>query len=144
MKTDNIQIRHYKDGDYESIQECVEPFVKSGNFDIIRDCGVYLTITNNDIPVGCGGVIFTEIDEGEMWLRLSPELCRMPVLLMYALDAGYNIIVDSMEIKRLTARVNTNFSKGQRLSERFKFQPTNEVLQIGDQTYRIYEQWLTR
>jgi len=138
-----MMIRLYQDGDYEAITDCVEPFVASGDFSLIKDMGIYLTATEDDVPLGCGGIVMTGAAEGEVWLRLSWQICESPVTLMRILRAGFEIVKESFGISRLTARVQNGFGAGERMVKRFGFQDTNETMTIFDTKYRIY-QWQTQ
>lgn len=136
-----IQLRYYKEGDYESIQ-AVEPELVKGDFSEIIDKGVYFTAVDDDKPIGCGGIIFTGEDSGEVWLTLSESFVKKPVLFIRILEAGYALLKDSLEIKKITAKVNAKFNKGCRLIRHFGFNKVREETINGVQ-YGIYERWLT-
>jgi hypothetical protein len=90
-----MNIRMYQDGDYESITDCVEPFGKLGCFDDIKDRGLYLTVTDKNKPIGCGGIIYDKDDEGVIWLTLSEDICGSPITLVRILKAGFEILIES-------------------------------------------------
>ena len=46
-----IEIRTYEDGDYEAIQECVEPVTVAEGVTVAKDSGAYLTVTEDGKPV---------------------------------------------------------------------------------------------
>lgn len=136
-----IQLRHYKPGDYESI-ESVEPILEKGDFSTIADKGIYFTMVDDDKPVGCGGVLFTGEESGEIWLTVSKEISDKPITFIRTLDAGYNLLKESLEIQKITARVRVGFNQGCRLIQHFKFNKVREEIINGVQ-YGIYERWLT-
>ena len=130
----------YKDGDYEAILDKIEPIAGECDFSTIRERGMYLTMTKEGVPIGCGGVIMTSDTEGELWIKISRFMCQKPVTLMRVLKAGLEIIEKSFELDRITARVFEGFDSGSRLVSVLGFNSTSEIVD----KYRIYEKWLTR
>ena len=53
-----IEIREYKDGDYEALDDCIEPFAGHCDTSDIKEIGVHLTAIKDGIPICTGGVVF--------------------------------------------------------------------------------------
>lgn len=134
-----ISIRMYEDGDYESITDCVEPMSHLGSFDAIRDRGVYFTATGDGKPIGCGGIVLIDDDEGEIWLRLSKTICKYPVILVRILKSAKEILDKTFGFKRLVAKVQDDFEPGKRVVRFFGFDKTDKTETICDVQYRVYQ-----
>ena len=132
-----MTLRPYQHGDYESITDCVEPIAYEGNFDVIEGCGAYVTAVDGNVVLGCGGVVITDDDEGEVWVRLSKRVCHKPLQLLRILKGGFEGI-KACEIKTLRAKVQDGFEQGTRLAKKFGFSPTGEEITINGILYRIY------
>ena len=138
-----MNLRKYQDGDYEAIQDSVEPMTVQGDINLVKDLGVHLTATEGGSVVAVGGIIMTGDDEGEVWLKLSKNNLNKRILARI-LKEGYIILRDSFGLSRLTAKVQEGFCSGIRLATAFGFKPTDETIDISEYHYRIYEQWLTQ
>ncbi len=134
-----MNIRMYKDGDYEAIEDCIEPFGKVGYFEDIKDRGVYLTVEDNNKVIGCGGVVMTTDDEGVVWLTLSYDIAEKKLTLIRLLKEGLKIILESFNLKRITAKIQEGYEKGERMARWFGFRPTDEVVKAFTLNYRTYE-----
>jgi hypothetical protein len=137
-----MKLREYRDGDYEAIQDCVEPGVIEGDFSDIKDRGVYLTVTIDDRPVACGGITLISDDEGEIWLKLSKEAMSRSIIMLRIFRAGLKIIRDSFGDIEIKARVLDGFEKGMKMAEHFGFNE-DSIEKIADRVYRIYK-WQTQ
>jgi hypothetical protein len=135
-----IEIRMYQQGDHQKIKDSTEPFVETFNVEPDLSCGVCLTATRDGKPVACGGILMTSDDEGEVWLKLGgiPDTTLFRIL-----KKGYEIVEESFDLHRLTARVKEGWDVGERFVQRFGFTGTNETTQLMNHTYRIYEKWLS-
>jgi hypothetical protein len=134
-----IALRLYQDGDYESIVDGVEPFINQGDFSVIKDSGVYLTMTHDDKVICCGGVVVKGDDEGVVWVKLSKSFCKKPIVFYRTMRHGLDIIIESLGFSKITTKVQEGFEQGERLVRHLGFKKTNQIEPILCVTYRIYE-----
>ena len=133
-----IEIREYKDGDYEALDDCIEPFAGHCDTSDIKEIGVHLTAIKDGIPICTGGVVFMSDTEGEIWFRAAKDFSKTPIAMMRVLKETFSAIVDCCEINRYIARVQDRFPSGQRLVEKLGFNQVGTRDVFGFK-YRIYE-----
>ena len=134
-----IEIRMYEDGDYEAIDDCVEPFAGHCDTSEMNEIGVHFTVTEDGKPIGTGGVVYITDDEGEVWLRLSKEFIAKPITMMRIVREGFGLVKECCGLRVVTAKVQEKFSEGKRLVERFGFRSDGKLISVFGFKYRIYK-----
>lgn len=132
-------VRMYQKGDFDAIEDCVEPMGRPSSEDVILESSVSMTVEDDGIPVVCGGVVYDTESNGIVWLKLSEKASHKMVKIMRLIDAGFRIITESFGFDTITARVNEKFKVGHKFAMRFGFIPTDETVKIFSDTYRTYK-----
>lgn len=110
-----MTLREYKEGDYETIRDAVEPFMPSrpGAFGLHIDSRLAVSAEDKGRVIACGGLLLG--DEDLVWLKVSNG-CKVPISLFRAIKEIFEIM------KRTSGRavycyILYDFGTGRRLAK---------------------------
>ena len=129
-----IEIREYKDGDYEALDDCVEG-VGLGEINEVLPISILATATQDGEPIIVGGLVFA--DETLAWVRLSSK-ASIKHTAVRIIRESFKIMADACEVDELTAYVRDSFPEGEKMARAIKMNPTEDFMQDGEFTYRKY------
>ena len=124
-------IKLFEKSDWAKIDDPVEPMVDVEPDLSAFDNGIGVTVEQDGVVLGCGGIVLMSDDMGEVWIRISKK--AKPIAVMTGLKAGLKILRNSYKDVALTCRVIEGFEKGHKLVKRLGF-----VTDRVEDNYQVY------
>jgi hypothetical protein len=132
-----ITLRLYETGDWLKIRNPVEPFTSFGEFDEIMR-GIAVTATENDTVMACGGIVFCNDYEGNVWVKMSAECAKRPFMWTRTVKETFDIMVKSIGDLKISTYILDNFCKGERLAKLINLKRSGETEEYNGNTYNKY------
>jgi len=136
-----ITVQLYKKGDWAKIKDSTEPFMpirEKSEFDEIAARGIAVTATENDKAMACGGVAFLNEHEGTVWVKMSKDCAKRPVMWARAIKETFGLMVESAGNVKITTYILENFCKGEKLARLIGLKKTDETAEHNGNTYNKY------
>lgn len=135
-----ITFRLYKKGDGGKIKDSVEPFalIAGSDFDKIAARGIAVTAMDDDKAMACGGVTFLNNEEGIVWVKMSKECAKRPVMWARAIKETFGLMIESVGSVKIATYILENFCKGEKLARLIGMKRTNETEECDGNTYNKY------
>jgi len=111
-------VKLFEKSDWAKIVDPVEVGIQKRDLSVF-DRGIGVTVEDDGVVLGCGGVILHNDELGELWLKLSRG--TKAITAMTGIYAGLKILRNSFEGVTLFCRVKDGFDKGERLARRLGF-----------------------
>ena len=134
-----ITVVEYKNGDWSKIQDAIEPFTPLCNdeFDKIAKRGMAVTAVDDDKAMACGGVTFINDKEGVVWVKVSMECLKKPVMWARAIKETFGLMVDTAGVEIHTYILN-DFCKGEKLARLIGMKRIDETKVHNGNLYNKY------
>lgn len=108
---------------------------------MIEQSGLAVTGIRNDEIIGCGGAHPVSKEQGELWLRLSPDCFNHPIDTVRWIRDGLEIIEQTFPFKQLNAVIQCGFKSSIRLVEWLGFKQT-QILKREGKEYLVYSKMI--
>jgi RimJ/RimL family protein N-acetyltransferase len=112
-------IKLFEEKDWYNIKDPVDSFAYEPDMKLIKERGLTVTLTKDNVVQGCGGAVLYDENNAELWLRLSKKVNKF-----IALDAVcecFKYIISSLGNMNIYCRVKSGFKKGKRLVKHLGF-----------------------
>ncbi len=107
-----IELRKYKDSDWQEITDAVEPFsplLPNDTFLHISDRSVAITGVEDGKVMACGGITFTSNDTGLVWVKVSEKCKRAAYTWARTIRETFTIMMASIEDLKVSTYVVKGF-----------------------------------
>lgn len=136
-----ITLREYKPNDWKEITDAVEPFMflePFGNFDKIVEKGLAVTAVEDDIIMACGGVSYTDNDEGIVWAKVSKKCFNHSYRWARTIRETFQLMTKSLGNMRIITYILKGFCKGEKLARLIGMTKTDKTYEFNDNIYNRY------
>lgn len=135
-----ITVRLYEKGDGGKIKDSVEPFafIAGSDFDKIAARGIAVTAMADDKAMACGGVTFLNDKEGIVWVKMSRECAKRPVMWARAIKETFSLMIESVGSVKIATYILENFCRGEKLARLIGMKRTNKTEEYNGNTYNKY------
>lgn len=129
-----IEIREYKEGDYESIVQCKEGVGFMDMKDVLPS-SILATLTDNKIPIVVGGI--TLLDRPTAWARVQDGI-KLKHTVVRIIKESIRIIAKESGIDEYVSYIKDGFIQGDRLASAIGMKETEEKQEYYGNTYKVY------
>lgn len=136
-----VTIREYKTNDWEKIQDSVEPFTPAygdGDFDAIASRGIAVTALDGDNVMAVGGVTYIDEKEGMVWVKVSQQCAKRPVLWARTIKEVFGLMIDSVTGVEIYTYILKGFCKGEKLAKLIDMVNTDQSVEHNGKIYDRY------
>lgn len=136
-----MTIREYKTGDWSGVEDAVEPFVpivNDGEFDVIASHGIAVTATDGDKVMAVGGVTLQNDKEGMVWVKISQQCAKRPVMWARVIEEVFGLMVSSVNEVEVYTYILNGFCKGEKLAKLIKMHKTDQSVEHNGNIYNKY------
>lgn len=142
-----IRLREYKKGDLEAIGEAVEPFYRSDKLGKYDNQGLFMTMELNGTPVATGGLILSDEDTAEAWIKVSKKMLvennvLSKIRLLKSFSEALDVIDECLEFPMVYTAVLDGFERGEKFAEFLGFVDTDQTADIDGRKYNYYQRKL--
>ena len=139
-----IQVRPYRDGDLDAINNAIESGVLDSHCREIENQGLFLTLELNESPFAVGGLVMTDEDTAEAWAKVDMDIMsnsglKLRVELVRAFSDALDMIGECLDFPVIYSVVKDGFIKGDRLARVLGFKQIEETITKDGKLYHYYK-----
>ena len=136
-----IELRKYKNSDWQEIKDAVEPFsplLPSDSFLHIAERSVAITGVEDGEIMACGGITFLSNTEGLVWVKVSKQCRKQAYKWARTIRETFSVMMESIDLLNVSTYVVNGFCKGDRLARMIGLKKTDKTEKYKGNIYYKY------